>query len=144
MAGNLTAADVVITLTIPGVFNTPVQLQGFTTDNVYDLPTVEVNQTAMGVDGKLSAGYVINPVDQTFHLQADSDSNQIFDTWMAAMKSNRTTYRVEGDVTLPSLGTTYVCKNGALVSWPPAPAAAKITQPRQALIRWQSVDPSPL
>ncbi|MGN6774996.1 phage tail fiber protein [Rhizobium sp.] len=144
MANNLTAADAVITLTVPGVFNTPVQLKGFMTDNIYDLPTVEVNQTAMGVDGKLSAGFVFNPIDQTFHIQADSDSNQIFDVWMQAMITNRTTYRVNGETTLPALGTSYVSTNGALISWAPVSAAGKILQGRQALIRWESITASPL
>lgn len=141
---SLTSANAVITLTVPGLFNTPVQLQGFMTDNIYDLPTVEVNQTAMGVDGKLSAGFVFNAIDQTFHIQADSLSNQIFDTWMQAMITQRDTYRVNGETTLPSLGKSYVSTNGALISWPPISAGGKILQGRQALIRWERITASPI
>jgi hypothetical protein len=141
---SLTAANAVITFTIPGLFNTPVQIEGFMTDNVYDLATVETNQTAMGVDGKLSAGYVINAVDQTFYIQADSKSGDIFDQWQAAMRTLRDTLRVFGETTLPSLGKSFVSNNGALVSWPPLPSAGKILTGRQALIRWESVTSAPL
>ncbi|WP_267550380.1 phage tail fiber protein [Rhizobium rhizogenes] len=137
--GSLTAANAVITLTIPGLFNSPVQIQGFTADNVYEMPTVELTQTAMGVDGYLSAGFVFNPIDQTFSIQADSNANVIFDTWAATMLTQRDTFRVSGETTLKSIGRSFICTNGALISWAPAPAAQKILAPRQALIRWQSV-----
>lgn len=144
MAGNLTSANAVITLTIPGLFNTPVQLQGFMTDNIYETPTVEVNQTAMGVDGRLSAGMVFNPIDQTFYIQADSDSGDVFDIWWATMITQRDTLRCKGETTLPSLGKSYVSLNGALISWPPIPTAGKILQGRQALIRWESITANPV
>ncbi len=141
---SLTSANAVITLRIPGLFNTPVTLQGFMTDNIYDTPTVEVNQTAMGVDGKLSAGFVFNPIDQTFYIQADSSSGDIFDTWWGNMITQRDTFRCFGETSLPALGTTYTSNNGALISWPPIPTAGKILQGRQALIRWESIVPNPL
>ncbi|NTJ67518.1 hypothetical protein G6M50_06040 [Agrobacterium rhizogenes] len=144
MARTLTVADAIITLRIPGLFNTPVTIQGFMTDNVYDAPTVELTQTAMGVDGRLSAGTVLNPIDQTFYIQADSESGDIFDTWWGISRTQVTTLRCFGETTLPALGTTYTSNNGALISWPPIPAGAKILQGRQALIRWESIVPNPL
>ncbi|MGA1801484.1 phage tail fiber protein [Rhizobium sp. HT1-10] len=63
---SITSANAIITLTIPGLFNTPVQLQGFSADNIYESEVQEIAETSMGVDGKLSAGYVFNPINQTF------------------------------------------------------------------------------
>ena len=79
----LTAANAVITLTVPFLFPTPVQLQGFSADNIYDMDNVDQIETAMGVDGILSGGFVFNPVNQTFVLQADSPSIAFFETWAA-------------------------------------------------------------
>jgi hypothetical protein len=144
MARSLTAADAVITIAVVGLFSTPQQLQGFATDNVYDVGVQSVAETAMGVDGKLSAGFVFNPIDQTFTLQADSLSNDLFDTWVAAQQQGKTVFRCSGRTTLPAVGKSYVSNNGALVSFPPLPTAGKILQPRKFLIRWESIVGTPI
>lgn len=145
MAGrSLTAADAVIMLSVAGLFSTPQQLQGFSADNVYDIGDLDVAETAMGVDGKLSAGYVNNPVDQTFTLMADSLSNDLFEQWIAASKAGNGTFRCTGSTTLPALGKSYVSKNGALVRMPPMPGAGKLLQSRKYLIRWESVLAAPI
>jgi len=143
MARSLTAADAVIMLTIPGLFSTPQQLQGFSADNVYDMGPQTIAQTAMGVDGVLSAGFVFNPVDQTITLQADSLSNDLFDTWAAASQAGKAIFRCTGTTTLKALGKTFVQSNGVLLSYPPLPSAAKILQPRRFQIQWQSIISNP-
>lgn len=136
---SLTSANAIITITIPGLFNTPQQLQGFSADNVYDMAVQEVVQTAMGVDGILSGGFVFNPVEQTFDLQADSNSNNIFELWAATQKQIKDVLTANGATTLPSVGKSYIATKGFLISLPPAPAAAKILQPRRYMIRWESI-----
>jgi len=139
MARTLTAANAVITLAVPGLFPVPQQLHGFSADNVYESPGVDVNETAMGVDGYLSAGFVFNHIEQTFTLQADSLSNDMFEQWDATMRQVRDTYFAEGTTTLPSLQRRFVSQRGVLVNLPKFPTANKITQPRRYTIRWQSV-----
>jgi hypothetical protein len=141
---SLTAANAVITLTIPGLFNSPVQLQGFSAQNIYEMPSIEINQTQMGVDGKLSAGFVYNPISQTFVLQADSASNDVFEIWAQTMLTNRDTLRCNGETLLTSVNRSYVCTNGALTSYPPAPAAGQILQPRSYVIVWERISATPV
>ncbi|HEY0120653.1 MAG TPA: hypothetical protein VGC14_02640 [Rhizobium sp.] len=136
---SITSANAIITLTIPDLYNTPVQLQGFSADNIYDMAVQEVVQTAMGVDGILSGGFVFNPVEQTFDLQADSSSNTIFETWAATQKQIKDVLVANGETTLPSVGRSYVSTKGFLISLPPAPAAGRTLQPRRYVIRWESV-----
>lgn len=136
---SLTSANAIITITIPGLYNSPQQLQGFAADNVYDMASLEVTQTAMGVDGYLSGGMVFNPIEQTFDLQADSASNAIFEFWAASQIQSKDVYVANGVTTLPSLSKSYISTRGFLISLPPAPAAAKILQPRRYMIRWQSI-----
>lgn len=143
MARTLTAADAVITLTIPGIFSTPQQLQGFGADNVYEMGNQNVAETVPGVDGILSAGYIYEPVDQTFTLQADSASNDVFALWYATSQQQKAVFRCSGSTTLPAIGKTYVSVNGVLVSMPPAPTTGKILQPRKYLVRWQSISEVP-
>lgn len=141
---SITSANAIVTITIPGLFNTPQQLQGFSADNIYDVDSLDVVETAMGVDGKLSGGFVYNPVNQTFTLQADSASNAIFETWAATQKQIKDVYTANGSTTLPSVGKSYIQTKGFLVSLPPMPSAAKILQPRKYVIRWESSQAVPV
>lgn len=136
---SLTAANAVITLAVANLFSVPRQLQGFAADNVYEAADQQVVETAMGVDGLLSGGFVFNPVDQTFVLQADSASNAIFEQWAAAQVRAKDVYVANGQTVLPSLRRQYVSTRGFLISLPPIPSAGRILGARRYLIRWQSV-----
>ncbi len=140
---SITSANAIITLTIPGLFSIPQQLQGFSADNIYDMATQEIVQTMMGVDGKLSGGFVFNPIEQTFDLMADSASNQIFETWAATQRQAKDVYIANGETTLISVNKSYICNNGFLVSLPPAPSAGRVLQPRKYVIRWESIQAVP-
>ncbi|MDE2471774.1 MAG: hypothetical protein KGL35_24390 [Bradyrhizobium sp.] len=144
MARFLTATDAIIMLSVPPLFTTPQQLQGFSTNNVYDVGVRQGIETMMGVDGILSGGVVKNPVEQTFTLQADSLSNDFFEAWDNAQQQGNTVYTASGTTTLPGLGKSYVMTKGFLVSLPPLPNAAKILDPRKFMIRWQSVVGNPI
>lgn len=140
---SLTAANAVITLTIPGVFSTPQQLQQFSVDDVADVDTLQVAETLMGVDGFLSGGYIFNAVKYSYTLQADSPSCQIFDQWKLAQDAQEDTLPANGLLILKSLGTKWIWTRGFLTQWSPAPNVKKITQPRKFTIDWQSVVPQP-
>jgi hypothetical protein len=140
---SLTAANAVITLTIPGVFNRPQQLQQFGVDDVADVDTLTIAETAMGVDGTLSGGYVFNAVKYIYTLQANSPSNFIFDQWKAAQDAQQDTFAANGLLTLKSLGTKWTWTNGFLTEYKPAPEIKKILQPRKFQITWERVAPQP-
>ncbi len=143
-AKSITSANAIITLAITDLFPVPQQLQGFAADNIYDAGTQDIVETAMGVDGILSGGFVYNPTEQTFSLQADSDSNTLFEQWAAAQKTQKDVYTAMGRTTLPSLKQQWVMTKGFLVNMPFIPSAARTLQPRRYVIRWESVVPQPL
>ena len=140
---SLTAANAVITLTIPGVFGRPQQLKQFAVDDVADVDTLTVAETAMGVDGFLSGGYVYNAVKYVYTLQANSPSNFIFDQWKAAQDAQQDTFAANGLLSLKSLGTKWTWTNGFLTEYKPAPDVKKILQPRKFQITWERVAPQP-
>lgn len=140
----ITAADAVIMLSVSGLFSAPQQLQGFAADNIYEIGDQTVTETLMGVDGRLSGGFVFNPVQQTFNIQADSDSNNLFETWANSQRANKTAYVANGTTLLSAIGTEYISTRGFLMSYPPLPSAAKVLQPRRYVIQWQSVLPVPV
>lgn len=135
----ITSANSVITLTIPRIFNNPVQIQGFSADNVYELEQQQIVQTAMGVDGRLSGGYVHAPVRQTFVLQADSPSVLVFEQWASFQLQATDSYPANGSTDLISTGRRYVSTRGFLTMSSPIPAAGKVLQPRRFVIEWERV-----
>ena len=142
MANNrtLTAANSVIMLGVVGLFDVPKRLQGFTADNVFEADALTVSETSRGIDGRLSAGYVLNEQSWTVTLQADSLSNDMFDTWHNVMKSNREVLPCFGTVRLPATGNLYTMTRGFLKSIQAIPSVQKILQPRQFVITWEEIN----
>jgi hypothetical protein len=141
--GAITAADIVLTLSVPLVFTTPQQLQGFANDEVTDIPVLKSAETMMGVDGVLSVGFVFVPVMQSISLQADSASNDLFDAWWTQMQQTKSTYLASGLLKVPSIGKKYTFVGGALTSYKPIANAKRLLQPRSYEITWQSIAPAP-
>ncbi len=119
------------------------QLQGFATDDIFDIPTIQSVETMMGVDGVLSFGFVFKEIVMRIMLQADSASNAIFDTWWTQMVGSLITYPASGVITLPNISTQFLLTNGGLTGYKPAPGAKKLLQPREYGITWNLIAPAP-
>lgn len=143
MAGTITSANSILMLTIHDLYDVPQQLQGFAADDVFDTEPMAAAETAMGVDGHLSGGFVFVPVRMNIALQADSDSNIIFENWMAAMTKAREVYIADAQVQLPAVNRKYVLTRGFLTSHPPTAAARRTLQPRRYQITWERISPAP-
>ncbi len=144
MAKTITSADAIYMLTIPSIFPVPQQLQGFAADDVFSTDAQQVAQTTMGVDGLLSAGFVFVSVNQMIALQADSDSNVLFDAWQEAQKAAKTIFPAIGLVILPSLQRKWSMTKGILKTYPPLPDAKATLQPRRFGIEWERISPAPV
>lgn len=143
--GAVTAADVVYSLNIPLVFPAgPVQIQGFATDEVLDIPQIRSAETMMGVDGVLSVGFVFVPVPQTVSLQADSASNDVFDAWWSQMQATQQSYLATATILMPSINKKYNLSGGILTGYKPLANAKKLLQPRTYEITWESIAPAPI
>lgn len=141
--GSITAANSVIVLGAAGIYNTPQRLQGYAADDIFSTEDLQLTETQMGVDGFLSAGLVFNEIKQAFNLQADSNSNQIFETITEAMKAAKDIYWLNATITLPSLRRKWTMTNGVITTYPPMPSAGKTLKPRKYSISWESMSPSP-
>jgi len=138
----ITAANSVFTLVAAGLFPAPVQLQGFATDKAFATDALEIAEVQMGVDGRMTAGYVANPVKQTISLQADSPSRTIFSAILQAQKTTRDIYYLSGSISLPSTGEAFTLTRGVLTTGKQIPDAQKLLQAVDFNITWQSVDAS--
>ncbi|WP_048996431.1 phage tail fiber protein [Burkholderia multivorans] len=144
MSNTITSANAVFMLAVTDLFPVPQQLQGFAADDIFDTEALTPAEVVMGVDGKLSAGYTPVPTKQNISLQADSDSNLIFEAWHLAQQTAKEVYFASAIVRLPSVSKSYVLTNGVLTSYMPIPDAKKILQPRKFQITWESVVGAPI
>ena len=140
---SITSANSVLMLSITGLYPIPQQLQGFAADDIFDLGDIAPAEAVMGVDGKLSAGFVHVPIQQGIMLQADSDSNDLFDAWFAAQQAAGEVYFANGIIRLPSVQRSFALTKGVLSSYKPAPDAKKTLQPRKHVLICDDISYSP-
>jgi hypothetical protein len=138
----ITSANSVFTLVVAGLFPAPVQLQGYASDKAFTTEAIDLAEVQMGVDGRMTAGFVPNPVKQTITLQADSPSKDIFTALIQAMKTAREVFYVSGSIALPSTGESFTLTRGILTNAKQIPDAQKVLQPVDYVITWESVNRS--
>jgi hypothetical protein len=140
---NITSADSVYTLVVPEVFDGPFQLEGYSADAAFETGQSDNGEVILGVDGILSAGWVPYLTEQTIQLQADSNSIDIFDQWIATENQAREKFQATAIIILPSIGRKYSLAQGYLKSIVPIPSARKVLQPRSFVIVWGLINVGP-
>lgn len=140
----LTSANAVFLLGINGLFATPVQLQGFAAEDIFDAEGVDTAETVMGVDGKLSAGWVPSIKKIGISIQADSDTIDFFEQWYAAQVAVRETYFGFGSIYLRATQKKYNLVRVVLRNYKPLPDAKKILQSRKFMLDCQDIVASPI
>lgn len=135
----ITAANSVVLISVTGLFDVPQQLQGFSADDVTDTDSLAPAETMMGVDGRLSGGWVPVPIVQSITLQADSFSNQLFERWYMAQQAQRESYIANGSIFLPATGRKYTMTRGFLTGVMVTPQVKKVLQPRKYSVTWESI-----
>ena len=140
MAKTITSANAIIVLSIPVVFPAPQRIQGFSADDIFGTDQIDSAEVMMGLDGYLSAGFVFQPIKQNYTLQADSDSNDVFDQWWQAQQNLRDAIECQGNISLVSIGKKYALTRGFLTGYPPAPDGGKTLKPRKYTITWNEIN----
>lgn len=133
----ITSVNSVFTLSIAGLYDFPQTLQGYAADDAFAIDPVATAETTMGVDGKLSGGYVPMPKSVHITLQANSASIDIFSNWQQAQDTVRELYIASAIIEIPSLGGVYSFNTGFLKSASLVSDAKKVMQPRKFQIEFQ-------
>lgn len=140
----ITSANSVYMLSIAGLFPTPQRLQGFAADDAFSTEQVQPAEVVMGVDGKMSAGYLPTMTVQTISIQADSESAFMFDEWQAKSRAISEVFWAQALITLPGIARSWTLTNGILTGYTPIPDAKKVLQARTFSITWENVSAVPL
>lgn len=139
---SITSANSVVALTVRGLFPAPVVLQGYSADRAWESGSLVMTESQRGVDGRKTAGYVFNTVEQTYSLQADSPSKQFFTSIINAMAAAREVFIINGTIDLPATGESFICTNGTLKTSKMLPDGGKVLQPMDFVIEWESIQPT--
>ena len=138
----ITSANSVFTIVVASLFPAPVQLRGYSSDKAFTTEAIDLGEVNMGVDGRMTGGFVFNPVKQTITLQADSPSKDIFAILIQTMKTAREIFYISGEIVLPSTGEVFVLTRGLLTNGKQIPDAQKVLQPVDYQITWESINRS--
>jgi hypothetical protein len=139
----LTTANSVLLLSVDTIFPVAVQITGFSADDITNSDAVTSKEMSMGIDGRLSAGFVPVAIPQNIVLQSDSLSVDFFEQWISYEASTAETYFATGTLLIPSLEKSYTMNRGVLMSHAAMPSLRKTAQPRTFMINWESVIPAP-
>ncbi|KXV59182.1 hypothetical protein AD947_04635 [Acetobacter tropicalis] len=139
---DITAANSVFTITVPGLYNAPITLQNYAADRAFETEARELAETAMSIDGYLNAGWVPNPVTQTIALAASSESALVFEAIVMAQDSRRGLYRMGAEIQIPAIGRKYTMVRGLLRSIVSIPGAGRVLEARNFEITWERVLPA--
>lgn len=139
----ITSANSVFTLTVAGIFVTPVQLQGYASDSAVVTDSVDQAEIQMGVDGIMAGGFVPMPTPQTIKLLANSPSRAIFSAIAQASRTARDIFYLQGELSLPSLGSKFTLNKGVITNLKQIPDLLKVLSPVDIKVVWESVLESP-
>lgn len=139
----LTSANSTLLIAVGSVFPVAVKIQGYSTDDMTDMDAITPKEVSMGIDGRLSAGFVNVPVTQNITLQADSLSNDFFEAWHGYEQQTRETLFATGTLIVPGAQKAYAMTRGVLTAYAPIAALRRSLQPRRFSIVWEKVLPAP-
>ena len=129
-------------LSVPGLFPVPQQMQGFSAERAWESNAIDFTESQISIDGRKASGFVFSLQTQKWSLQADSPSKQFFISIVNAMRAARDVYQISGTIDLPSTGESFVCLKGTLKNCKVLPDGAKVLQPMDFEIEWESVQPT--
>lgn len=135
----ITAATAQFSLSVTGLFPAPVLLSGYSADDSFLGEALENAEVVMGVDAKMSVGWVPNPVKVAIVLQADSPSIDMFNAWGVAQQGTKEVFIANATVYIPATTYKYALTKGVLVNWRPLPELKRIIQPQRYEMTFESI-----
>lgn len=139
----LTSANSVMQLVVPGLYDTPQELQGYAADDIFSVGQVSSAESSMGLDGVLSFGWIPQIKQLTLMLQANSPSIPLMDQWIDAQEQAREVFPCSMTISVSGVNMIYNCINGGMTSQTLLPDAKKTLQPRSFVISFGKIQGQP-
>lgn len=148
MGVSITSANAKLTLTVrnsSGIVVGPFTVEGYSQDASFGVEAVDAAEAIMGVDGKLSGGFLPQPTKFAISLMPNSPSIALFEAWNAAQKALGDVLVADGFVSAPSLGKAFALVKGFMTRLTPMPTARKtFSEPQVFELTFESSTPAPI
>lgn len=131
---DITSANAVAVLTVDTLFPVGMRLENWSTDAAVTADERQIAETRMGIDGKMSAGYIPSPHVITLTFEPISPSLRLIETVVKSTEALRKTFRCGLTITLPSLGKVFAYQNGVVMNDKLFPDIKKILDP--VTVKW--------
>jgi hypothetical protein len=135
----LTTANSSFALVLPNLYPAGQTIQGYAADDMFTYDATEITETVMGVDGKMSIGFIYSTTKQTIMIMPNSPSYDIFDNWRTSQIALKDALFANATWTVPSIRKIFTFTNGALKSMKSAPDAKKLLGGVPVSIEWERV-----
>lgn len=134
MTTSITSANIVLTLGVVGLFDTPQTIRGFAPDAAVATQAATIGESQVGVDGFIAHGFVFGIMPIEIDLLANSPSIKFFDDWIAAELAVREKLLCFGTVVYPSVGKKFTFTDGGLAQHPGIIGAKKVLDTQKYII----------
>lgn len=134
MTTSITSANIVLTLGVVGLFDTPQTIRGFAPDAAVATQAATIGESQVGVDGFVAHGFVFGIMPIEVDLLANSPSIKFFDDWIAAELAVREKLLCFGTVAYPSVGKKFTFTDGGLAQHPGIIGAKKVLDTQKYII----------
>lgn len=140
----LTTANAKMMMTLP-ILPVPVEIKGFSVDDLANMDEVQFTESRMGVDGYKSSAYIPATRKLNIVLEATSPSIEWFNLWISAIKTAKESLPITLlTISCKALGYTFMCYNGTLENGKEIPDLKKTSQPITYKLDFESIVPVPL
>lgn len=140
---SITSANSSFVINVSSVFQAPIIVQQYATDDSFETDDVAPTEAKMGVDGVLSFGYTPYPVKLKFMLQANSPTILLMDAWREAMDAVLEAFTADATIISPALGKVWTFTNGTLTGAKPTPPGKKTFNPQNYELTFNKVIAAP-
>src|SRR6185503_6982640 len=108
----------------------------------FSVAQYELARAVMGVDAKMSGGFVPAVKEQDIVFQADSVSNAVMQQIVGVMETTREVVFLNATILLPGQNELWQFTRGILTKAPAFGAIKKNAEPRTYQITWQDIQPA--
>lgn len=141
---DITSANSTLIITVSALAIASVTMEGYAVDNAWALDDAETAVAQVGVDGKMTAGWVprLNPL--TLSFAPNSPSVTTLSTIITAQDTDRTIYALQGVLSCPAIGKSWTLSNGVLTRGKMIPDGSRVLSPQSFQMTFESARPAVL
>ena len=141
---DITSANSTLIITVSALAIASVAMEGYAVDNAWALDDAETAVAQVGVDAKMTAGWVPRLTPLTLSFAPNSPSVATLSAIITAQDTNMTIYTLQGVLSCPSVSKSWTLSNGVLTRGKIIPDGSRILGPQSFQLTFESARPAVL